>query len=241
MLAEPAAQRAAGTPTPRADQNFLPGAQDPIPEPVPPGKSPQAYTMATCSPAATWGPWLRSPAASSAPPAPAWRSWSLWQGRQSWRCCWPQRWPQALLSPWRSAAGTAGSENTGPQRHAGHTWPPSPGTAAPPPSRSSACGSSSCSRVSSGCTPRAATSPGHRTGPHTHFPWFGLSSAGGQPPLLCKTTPLQGSRRGATRCPRTDPGPHDSRRSTAQPRTPWGHSSHSSRARLSVTSNTRSI
>ena len=105
-------------------QTLSPGAQDPIPGPAPPGQSPQANTVATCSPAATWGPWPRSPAASSAPPAPAWRSWRLWQGCRSWRCCWPQRWPQALLSPWRSAADTAGSGSTGPWRHAGHTQPP---------------------------------------------------------------------------------------------------------------------
>lgn len=115
---------AADAPAPRAGQTLSPGAQDPIPGPVPPGQSPQANTVATCSPAATWGPWPRSPAASSAPPAPAWRSWRLWQGCRSWRCCWPQRWPQALLSPWRSAAGTAGSGSTGPWRHAGHTQPP---------------------------------------------------------------------------------------------------------------------
>lgn len=63
-------------------------------------------------PAATWGPWPRCPVASSAPPAPAWRSWRPWRRRRSWRCCWPQHWPRAPLSPWHSAVSTAASAST---------------------------------------------------------------------------------------------------------------------------------
>lgn len=144
--------------------------------------SPQASTVATCSPAATWGPWPRFHLSSSAPPAPAWRSWRAVAGCEAGGAA-GCRAGRKLCSLF-GVLQVQGLEARGPGvTLATHSRLP--------PSRSSACGSSAAA-----WSPRAERHelpvPRSPDRTHTHFPWLGLSSMSGWPPLAARPHPFKG-------------------------------------------------
>lgn len=211
--------RGSRRPRPQGRPDPPPGAQDPIPGPVPPGPvSTGQLTVATCSPAATWGPW---PHTSQLLP----QLLQLLHGDlggcgrgTDWRCCWLPRLGRKLCSllgvllhlprVWKHGALAS-------------RWPHT----ALPPSRSSALQvlqlQPSTSRAG---TPRAARPQVTRTGPHTHFPWLGLFSAGGWPPCCARPHPFKGPGMGLPGVLNRPWAPVTREEALAGP-APWGHNS----------------